>query len=340
MKILNYFQGERIINKSGIGRARRHQRKAYDLVKQDYTIDKRDKFDMAHINTVYGKSYRLLKKCHKKNIPVIVHGHSTYEDYCNSFACWKLFRGWFYHRLRVIYSNADAIITPTEYSKKLIDSYGFNVPIYACSNGIDLDEFSYSQEKVDKFKKLFNIKEGQKLIIGVGMLFQRKGIHDFIEIARHFPDITFIWFGNLFPLFRTRFIKKALRKKPDNVILPGYMDNDILKGAYLCADVFLFPSYEETEGIVVLEALASRCVTLVRDIGVYKEWLSDGINCYKAHNNEEFIEKIKYILENPQEEIKENGYEVIKERSLQKVGQKLKDIYEEVYKNYKEKNKV
>lgn len=339
MKILNYFQRAKALKKSGIGRALIHQREGYKIVNQDFTTDVHDTFDLAHINTIYKKSYKLLKKCHKKNIPVIVHGHSTYEDFRDSFPFWKQIKIWFYHCIKRMYSHADAIITPTEYSKKLIESYGFNVPVYACSNGISLEEYKFSQESIDAFKNMFNIQKGERVIIGVGMPFKRKGVHDFIEIARHFPDIKFIWFGSLSPIFRTHFINKAIRNKPDNVIFPGYIDNSIIKGAYLSAELFLFPSYEETEGIVVLESLASRCVTLVRDIGVYEDWLEDGVNCYKAKNNEEFIKKIEYILSHDHEKIKENGYEVVKKRSLDVVARKLQDIYKEVYENYKTKNK-
>ncbi len=333
MKVLIYFQSERLLRKSGIGRAMRHQMNACKSAHQDFTIKIHEPYDMAHINTIYERSYSLLKSCHKKNIPVIAHGHSTYEDFRNSFAFWKIAKVWFNHRIKTMYSNADAIITPTKYSKSLIESYGFNKEIYVCSNGINLEDYSYSQDKIDAFKKKFKIKDGQKVIIGVGMLFERKGVPDFIEIARHFPDIKFIWFGNLSPILRTRVIKKALKHKPKNVIFPGYMDNSIIKGAYLYADLFLFPSYEETEGIVVLESLASKCPTLIRDIGVYKEWLNDGVNCFKANTIDEFVEKIRYILSKPSEleEIKENGYKVVEERTLDKVGSRLKEIYDTVY---------
>ena len=338
MKVLVYFENEKALRKSGIGRAMRHQMTSLSSAKQEFTIDPKDNFDMVHINTLYNKSYRLLKKCKKNNIPVIVHGHSTFEDFRDSFNFWKIAKIYFYHQIKVMYKNADVIITPTDYSKKLIESYGYDRLVYSCSNGIDLNEYAYSQEKIDAFKKAFNIKEGEKVIIGVGLLFQRKGLHDFVEIARSFPDIKFIWFGSLPYIARSRIIKKAMKNKPDNVIFPGYIANDIIKGAYLYSSCFLFPSYEETEGIVVLESLASKCATLVRDIGVYDGWLEDNKNCYKARNNEEFVNKIKYILENDNSKIIENGYEVVKERTLDKVGLKLKDIYEKTYKDFKEKN--
>lgn len=335
MKVLIYFENEKALRKSGIGRAMAHQMTALTEANQDFTISSKDKYDMVHINTLYNKSYRLLKKCKKNNIPVIVHGHSTFEDFRDSFAFWKIIKIYFYHQIKVMYKNADVIITPTPYSKKLIESYGYGKKVYDCSNGIELKNYSYNEEKIEMFKKAFDIKEGQKVIIGVGLLFQRKGLHDFVEIARSFPDIKFIWFGSLAYVARSRIIKKAMRHKPDNVIFPGYIANDIIKGAYLYANLFLFPSYEETEGIVVLESLASKCVTLVRDIGVFDDWLEDGVNCYKARTNEEFVNKINYILNNDNSIIKENGYKVVEERTLDKVGAKLKSIYENTYKEYK-----
>ena len=70
--------------------------------------------------------------------------------------------------------------------------------------------------------------------------------------------------------------------------MPGYIAGDIIEGAFANADVFFFPTYEETEGIVVLEALASKCPLLIRDIPIYEEWLTHGVNCHKGKTNEEF----------------------------------------------------
>ena len=244
MKVLVYFENEKALRKSGIGRAMSHQMTALTHAKQDFTINMSDDYDMVHINTLYNRSYSLLKKCKKKNKPVIVHGHSTFEDFRNSFSFWKIIKPYFYHQIKIMYKNADVIITPTNYSKKLIESYGYNKKVYACSNGIELSEYSYSEDKIKAFKERFAIKEGEKVIIGVGLLFQRKGLHDFVEIARSFPDIKFIWFGSLPYVARSSIIKKAMKNKPDNVIFPGYIANDIIKGAYLYADLFLFPTYD------------------------------------------------------------------------------------------------
>ena len=69
----------------------------------------------------------------------------------------------------------------------------------------------------------------------------------------------------------------------------------ILLRCLLWADAFFFPSYEETEGIVVLEALSSYQQVILRDIPVYEGWLIHGKNCYKGKDNDEFIELIQML---------------------------------------------
>ena len=298
MKTLLYFENENALKKSGIGRALRHQMKALSTNDVEFTLNKKDDFDIAHINTYFLRSQKLLKKCHKKGKKVVVHGHSTFEDFRKSFRLYKLMEPAFDNMLKRMYSKADVIITPTPYSKKLIENYPFvKCPVYAISNGIDLDEYSYKEEKVKKFKEYFNIKENDKVVMGVGLFFERKGILDFFEIARKMPDVKFIWFGNLARILVPLKILRAIKNRPSNVIMPGYID------------------------------LASKTPLLVRDIGVFDPWLVDNKNCLKAKTNEEFVKKINYALNNDLSAIVEEGYKVAKEREISRVGKQIKEVY-------------
>lgn len=93
-----------------------------------------------------------------------------------------------------------------------------------------------------------------------------------------------------------------------------------------------FPSYEENEGIAVLEALSTECSVLIRNIPVYRDWMRSGKNCLKGNNVNEFADAILKLINDSSfaEELGKNGRKTAEERSLEKVGAKLKNIYEEL----------
>ena len=333
MKTLIYFENADGLKRSGIGRAMAHQLQACKDAGVETTIDKKDAFDIAHINTYFGKSRRTLRRVHKKGVPVIVHGHSTYEDFRNSFRLWKMIEPFFDSWLTYMYKRADMIIAPTPYARDLIKGYGLCQNVIAISNGIDIPAYGETKEGQKAFRERFGVKEGEKFVMGVGFPFQRKGLPDFIEVARRFPDTKFIWFGFLQRILTQPKILKAIKHKPDNVIMAGYCSGDLIKGAYQTASAMFFPSYEETEGIVVLEALACKCPLLLRDIGVYKPWLERGVHCRMASDNDGFEKELRDLLENGEKpEVLEAGYQVALERDLPKVGEQLKQAYETLLK--------
>lgn len=340
MKVLLFFENEGVFKKSGMGRALQHQKKALSLAGIEYTTDKSDSFDVAHVNTYNTQSAKLVAKCVKNNIPVIVHGHSTKEDFRNSFSFWKLIEGSIYSAIEKTYSKPDLIITPTPYSKRLIEGYEFvKCPVVAISNGIDLDKYAnavVTKEDEAMLRERFKIGPNDKIIMGIGWMFERKGFHDFIALAKEFPDIKFIWFGQKNKILNTKLINKAIDSKTDNVLLPGYVDQDTIIKMLHMSDIFFFPSYEETEGIVVLEALATKTPILVRDIGVF-DYLTDGFDCFKAKDNNEFKAKISYILEHNCQKVLDNGFKIAEARDLSIIGELLKEQYERVIEMHKEK---
>ena len=329
MKVLLYFENAKAIKKSGIGRALEHQKKALELNGIEYTTNKNDSFDIAHVNTYFSKSYKLIKKCKKNNIPVIVHGHSTEEDFANSFSFWKLAKPFVFKSIKKTYSSPNMIITPTPYSKGLIDAYSYvTCPVEAISNGIDLNKYSnvtVTKEEELELRNKFNLGD-RRIVLGIGWMFERKGFHDFIELAKSYPDVNFIWFGKKNKLMNTKVINKAIANKTDNVILPGYVPQMTIIKMLHISDCFLFPSYEETEGIVVLEALAAKLPLIVRNIGAF-DYLTDMVNCLKGDDLNALKSKISYALNNDCTDITNNGFEIARARDLSIIGGKLKEQY-------------
>lgn len=332
MKIKLYFGRFESISQSGIGRAMIHQKKALELNNIEYTTDiECEDYDILHINTVFPEGYSDILKAKKNNKKIIYHAHSTEEDFRDSFMFSNTVSGIFKKWLIFLYSKADYVLTPTPYSKKLLEEgYDITAPIQAISNGIELSKYVCTQEQISEFNKKFSIESDQKVIISVGWLFERKGFDTFIEIAKLLPEYKFIWFGDIKKSKPTIKIQKMLNDLPSNVILPGYVSGEMIKGAYGRCDLFFFPSREETEGIVVLEALASKCNILVRDIPVFSSWLEDGVNCYKGNSNDEFVLRIKQIISNEVPSLINEGFKVVEERQLSIIGRELLDIYNKV----------
>ncbi|MGO3728100.1 glycosyltransferase [Enterococcus viikkiensis] len=332
MKILLYFEGQNVIGKSGIGRALSHQKRALASAGIEYTLDpSATDYDILHINTYGLKSYHLARKAKKMGKKVIYHAHSTEEDFRNSFVgsnqLAPLVKKW----LVGLYGMADHLITPTPYSKKLLRNYGLKQPIAAISNGIDLKKYYPDEYKEAAFRKHFHLSETQKVVICVGLFFERKGIIDFVEIAKKMPEYTFIWFGAV-PMFSIPANIRLIVNKnhPANVLFPGYINGDLIEGAYSGADLFFFPSYEETEGIVVLEALASQQQVLLRNIPVYQGWMQDQQNCYMGNTNQEFEELIRQLVNHRLPNLTLAGFKTAQAKSITEIGQELKAVYQAV----------
>lgn len=139
MKILLYTEDYNLVKESGVGKAIKHQIKALSTVGCDFTLDQNDSFDLVHINTIFLKSANFANKAKKMGKKVIYHAHSTKEDFRNSFILSNqiapMYKKWLIH----CYNKGDLILTPTEYSKRILEGYKLKREIEVVSNGIDLD---------------------------------------------------------------------------------------------------------------------------------------------------------------------------------------------------------
>ena len=332
MKVLLYTECEKTIGKSGLGKAIIHQMKALDYANVEYTTDIHDDYDILHINTYLPFSYNLAVKAKKNGKKIVYHAHSTEEDYKDGFIFAKQTSKAFKKWLIKCYSLGDIIVTPTPYSKKILDGYGLNKKIYAISNGIEISEFKHNDVLGKKFRNVYNFKDDDKVIIGIGLYIERKGIVDFVELAKRMPDYKFIWFGYSPLVAATKPVRDAVNTKLSNLTFAGYVDSEMIIGAMSGCDLFLFPTLEETEGIPIIEACACRCKSLIRDIPVFDEWLVDGVNVYKAKDIEEFEDKIYKIVNNSLPDLTDAAYNVALERRLEVIGDELKKVYLEVMK--------
>ena len=221
----------------------------------------------------------------------------------------------------------DSIVARLFNGEEHLESYGLKPPVYSISNGVDTEFFAPDPTRRASFRRRWGLREGERAVISVGHTIARKGLPEFLELARRMPEARFLWFGWTDPHLIPQEIRQAMEQAPENVTFAGFVDRETLREAYCGADVFAFMSHEETEGIVVLEALACGIPTVVRDIPVYNGWLREGQNVYKASGTDEFQQKAEGLLTGTLPDLTAAGRRVAEERSLSVMGERLREVY-------------
>jgi 1,2-diacylglycerol-3-alpha-glucose alpha-1,2-glucosyltransferase len=327
MKVLLYSGSWNLVKQSGVGQALLHQQAMLASKGVATTRVWENDASVIHVNTVFPDTLWAVRKARRKGMLVVRYAHSTMEDFKQSFVFSNVFAPAFRRWIRFLYQQGDVVVTPTPYAKRLLESYGVTRPIIVLSNGVDTTRFFPSGEKRKVFRKRFGLANDELVVISVGHFIERKGILDFLALAKRMPKVTFLWFGHTSPSLITRQVKQAMQEKSDNVRFPGYIDQDSLSQAYCGADLFVFPSHEETEGIVVLEALSSSVPVVVRDIPVYEDWLVDKKNVYKVDTLEDFQSIITQFAQGVLPDLTEAGRQVAQERSIPAIADRMIELY-------------
>ena len=101
-----------------------------------------EKADAVHINTVLPDSVLAALRARARGEKVVYYGHSTMQDFRNSFVGSNLLAPLFRRWICFCYGLGDVVLTPTPYSQSLLESYRLKKPVYALSNGVDTRFFS------------------------------------------------------------------------------------------------------------------------------------------------------------------------------------------------------
>ena len=327
MRVFIYGGGLRLVGKSGVGQAIFHQREMLRRARIETTHHWLQKAGAVHINTVLPDSVLAALAAKLLGRKVVYYGHSTMEDFRGSFRgsdkLAPLFRRW----ITFCYGLGDVVLTPTDYSRRLLEGYGLKPPVYSISNGVDTDFFAPDPSRRASFRRRWGLQEGERAVISVGHTIARKGLPEFLDLATQMPHVRFLWFGWTDPCLIPAEVREAMEQAPENVTFAGFVDRETLREAYCGADAFAFMSHEETEGIVVLEALACGIPTVVRDIPVYAGWLRDGKNVYKADSTAAFRQRVTGLLDGTLPDLTEAGRRVAEERSMAAMGEQLREVY-------------
>ena len=200
--------------------------------------------------------------------------------------------------------EADLIVTISAYSFEKIQTHYGIAPekIRIVSNGVDTEKYRPLENQAE-LKRQFSLKETVPVILFVGNLIPRKGLTYLIDAARQivktYPDTQFIIVGEG-PL-KAQLIERLIEVKllHNFTFISGLTDME-LSAMYGCSDVFVLPSIQEGQGIVLFEALASGKPAVAFDIGGVKEVIINGETglLAKNRNSDDLAEALLRLLSN------------------------------------------
>lgn len=283
--------------------------------------------DALHAHT-FGPIALFLVLVHKAlHKAVILHAHTTPQDIANSYFAANLVSLCLKGYLHLYYNLADVCIVPSAHTKNvLIKTLKVRRRIEVISNGIDSSLYVCNEKRGTEFKA-DNAFDDRPLVLSVGLVFLRKGIVDFAAVAKRLPSFQFVWVGRIltWPFF-PHAARKVVAGAPKNVLFTGRVRN-ICK-ALSAAEVFVFPSYEENQGIAALEAAACGLPLILRDLPVYSDFV-DGQNCIKFITNDEFVSAIKELVTNQTvaKALGENGRKTVQDHDVHVLSKKLLQVY-------------
>lgn len=218
--------------------------------------------DVIHIQTPFVAHYAGLAAARRLGLPVLTTYHTLFEEYLQHYAPWApagLLRA-LARRFSCRQCNAlDAIVVPSTAMRQRLLDYGVTVPQHVLPTGIPAPLFAGGNGPA--FRAAHGIAPARPVALFVGRVAHEKNI-DFllaaVQVARLArPDLLLVIAGEgpAEPALRARVRQLGLT---GNVLFIGYLDRQqALPDCYAAADVFVFASRTETQGLVLLEAMAA-----------------------------------------------------------------------------------
>ena len=263
-------------------------------------------FDLLHIHTPFIAHYAGLKIAKMLKIPVVETYHTFFEDYLHHYLPWVpqfAARG----LARLISKNqcnqVDAIVAPSQPMLDVLRSYGVNTLSEVIATGLQDSSFNPADGNV--FKAKHGIALARPMLLYVGRVAHEKNISFLLVVVKLLsevmPDVLLVITGegpavpSLHALVKTHGIEK-------NVQFIGYLDRHTeLNSCYKAADVFVFASKSETQGLVILEAMAQATpVVAIAELGTASILVEGQGALISIENESEFVQKVHSLLINPQ----------------------------------------
>ena len=217
--------------------------------------------NIVHIHTPFVAHYAGVKIARALKIPVVESYHTFFEEYLYNYIPW-LPKSWLKAAARYFSRSqcnaVDGLIVPSSPMRNTLLTYGIKTAMHIIPTGLNFAQFDTPPQR--DFRAELGMTTDQPLLLFVGRVALEKNIDFLLDmlpfVLAKAPNAVLVIAGEG-PA--ERHIKNKIQQLGLNssVKCIGYMRRDgALQDAYRAADVFVFASRTETQGLVLVEALA------------------------------------------------------------------------------------
>jgi glycosyltransferase involved in cell wall biosynthesis len=218
-------------------------------------------FDVVHVHTPFVAHYFGKWLARELDLPCVETYHTFFEGYLHYYA--PFLPRWFaaptVRRItRRQCHQVHGIVVPSQYVLDVLRQYGVESHAEVIPTGMEPERFNPGDGH--GFRARFGIPPQRPMMLYVGRVAHEKNIDFLLRVAagvkREVPEalLTIAGEGPALAHLRREAERLGLH---DNVLFVGYLDRVTeLNDCYRAADVFVFASRTETQGLVLLEAMA------------------------------------------------------------------------------------
>ena len=260
------------------------------------------KFDVVHIHTPFLAHYAALRFARAQRTPVIATYHTLFEEYLHHYVPLlprKITGGLARRFSRSQCNELDAVIAPSLAMKQALLAYGINKRIEILPTGLPAERFRPGDGAA--FRRRHNLTQGRPLLLFVGRAAHEKNIGFLLEMMlelRNLGSDALLLIAGEGPAADSLRAQAARLGLDASVRFLGYFDRSgELQDCYSAADVFVFASLTETQGLVLLEAMAQGVpVVAIPRMGTI-DILGPGLGCRPAPNDRKgFAQVVRDLL--------------------------------------------
>jgi len=279
--------------------------------------------DVIHVHSPFTLGVAGLAIGRILNIPVIATYHTMlkeYKEYAGSTHFFK--RGAIENYTKWFFNRASIISSPSRETKKMLKECGIKkrIEIFPTPSNLDIR----------------NVKNKKPFILHVGRLCREKRIEIILKaFEKIYSKVNVKLIITSDGPDKKRLMNLCKELKIDKkVVFTGYLTKKELLKLYSTASLFVSASDTETQGLVVLEAMASGCLVIARNAQGFKDVVKNGKNGLLFNTEDELAEKMLFVLKNRKNRsIIKNAYKTVKQFSLE--NNNIEKLYYEALRNNK-----